>query len=114
VTALARMQCPHARRGDRVGQARLTRSRRAPRPRRTRELLDADVHQLAAPGAVRALVVTGLSRRLCTEGGQLRVSYATGARWRREGSHRGPRTALVPAPDPSVAAAPTPWASTPR
>ena len=38
-----------ARRSDRVAQLRATRPRRAARPRRPRELLDADVHQLAAP-----------------------------------------------------------------
>ena len=55
--------CP-ARRRDRVAQLRATRSRRAARPRRPRELLDADLHQLAAPGAVRA----GWSQRTETTG----------------------------------------------
>ena len=52
-----------ARRGDRVAQLRATRPRRAARPRRPRRLLDADVHQLAAHGAVRPRVVAGLPRR---------------------------------------------------
>jgi len=36
---------------------------RAARPHRARQLLDADLHQLAAPGAVRPRVVAGLPRR---------------------------------------------------
>ena len=57
--------CPHAlaRRGHRVAQLRAARPRRAARPGRARELLDADVHQLAAPGAVRPRVVAGLPGR---------------------------------------------------
>ncbi len=51
------------RRGDRVAQLGATRPRRAGRPCRPGELLDADVHQLAAPGAVRSRVVAGLPRR---------------------------------------------------
>ncbi len=51
------------RRGDRVAQLRAARSRRAAPPRRPGELLDADLHQLAAPGAVRPRVVAGLPRR---------------------------------------------------
>ena len=41
-------------RRDRVAQHRATRSRRPRRPRRARELLDADLHQLAAPRTARA------------------------------------------------------------
>ena len=52
-----------ARRGDRVAQLRATRPRRAARPRGTRELLDADVHQLAAPTALSPRVVARLPRR---------------------------------------------------
>ena len=52
-----------ARRGDRVAQLRAPQPRAAPRPRRRRELLDADLHQLAAHGAVRARLVAGLPRR---------------------------------------------------
>ena len=54
--------CAHAlvRRRDRVAQLRAARPRRAAGPRRPRELLDADVHQLAAPGALRPRVVAGL------------------------------------------------------
>jgi hypothetical protein len=37
--------------------------RRAAGTRRPRQLLDADLHQLAAPGAVRACLVAGLPRR---------------------------------------------------
>ena len=54
---------PPARRGNRVAQLRATRPRRAARARRRRELLDVDVHQLAAHGALRPCVVAGLSRR---------------------------------------------------
>ena len=52
-----------ARRGDRVAQLRATRPRRAARPRRPGELLDADLHQLAAPGALRPRLVAGLPGR---------------------------------------------------
>ena len=52
-----------ARRRGRVDQLRAAWPRRAARPRRPRQLLDADVHQLAAPGAVRPRVVAGLPRR---------------------------------------------------
>ena len=51
--------CAYAlvRRRDRVAQLRATRPRRAAGPRRARELLDVDVHQLAAPRALRPRVV---------------------------------------------------------
>ena len=49
--------------GDRVGQLRAARPRRAGRARGPGELLDPDVHQLAAHGAVRAGVVAGLPGR---------------------------------------------------
>ena len=52
-----------ARRGGRVAQLRATRPRRAARPRRPRQLLDADVHQLATPGAIRSDVVADLPGR---------------------------------------------------
>ena len=52
-----------ARRGGRVDQLRAAQPRRAARQRRPRELLDADLHQLAAPGAVRPRLVAGLPRR---------------------------------------------------
>ncbi len=46
-----------------MAQLRATRLRRAPGPGRPLQLLDADLHQLAAPGAVRACLVAGLPRR---------------------------------------------------
>jgi len=57
--------CAYAlvRRRDRVAQLRATRPRRAAGPRRPRQLLDVDVHQLAAPGALRPRLVAGLPRR---------------------------------------------------
>ena len=54
---------PLARRSGRVAQLRAARPRRAAWPCRARELLDADVHQLAAPGAVRPCLVACLPGR---------------------------------------------------
>ena len=62
-TVAARLHMPPLGRGDRVAQLRATRPRRAARPRRPGQLLDADLHQLAAPGAVRPRLVAGLPRR---------------------------------------------------
>jgi hypothetical protein len=59
---MARRRSPHAvaRRGDWVAQLRATRLRRAPGPGRPLQLLDGDLHQVAAGGAVRACLVAGL------------------------------------------------------
>jgi hypothetical protein len=75
---------------------RATRPRRTARPRRARELLDVDVHQLTAPGAVRSRVVAGLSRRRV---GRRRGSHAgVLVRARRRGQQRpAPGRAPVPA-----------------
>ena len=56
---------PHARarRGDRVAQLRAARPRRAPREGRPGRLLDADLHQLAAHGALHPRLVAGLPGR---------------------------------------------------
>ena len=53
----------HAWRVARVVQLRATRPRRLVRPRRPRELLDADLHQLAAPGTAPACLVACLPGR---------------------------------------------------
>ena len=80
---------PVARRGDRVAQLRAARPRRVARPRRPRELLDVDVHQLAAPGAVRARVVAGISQRRVGRHRSPHAGVLVRARHRRRATRDG-------------------------
>jgi Epoxide hydrolase N terminus len=65
VTAVDEPGRPHAvaGRGDRLAQLRATGPGRAAGPRRGGELLDPDLHQLAAPGALCPCLVPGLPSR---------------------------------------------------